>query len=335
VANTIHRELMDTEDVVVRIIDTGSHEREPTLQLCERTFHDRALVSPCPGKDCQIILITPTRVDDSVEADLRKLIGSRSWLLMGESLPYPLQDSGAGYREASEAVRHAARSPERISVGAEPKFAPLLPGNEARAWAQALLAPLLEAPEHEHLLNTLPTGLSFKGSEAAKGLGIHRNTLRNRLDRAAGLLGLDFNQLNDRVLVLLAINILALPAPPGGFTTVRARQLSDLMTANADAIKNWAQHRLRVLESDPRDLLGTVRVWLEKNLSVRETAQALGLSAATVRTYTGDASVMLGMDTTTKVVSVHDTDVVSIADIYIASHLLTGKPELNHAPAWL
>jgi hypothetical protein len=70
-ADTIHPELMRTEEVVVRIIDTGAQEREPTLQWCERTLHDRALVAPCPGKDRQIIVITPNRLDDSVEADLR------------------------------------------------------------------------------------------------------------------------------------------------------------------------------------------------------------------------------------------------------------------------
>ncbi|MBC2869871.1 helix-turn-helix domain-containing protein [Streptomyces mexicanus] len=331
IAGTISRELMDTDEVIVRIIDTGAQEREPTLELCERALHGKALVSPCPGKDRQIIVITPTARDEVVEPDLRRIVGSREWLLMGESTPYALEASGAGYTEAAEAVRHAARAPERIAVGAEPKFAPLLPRREAQAWAKSLLAPLLGKPEHETLLHTLPTGLSFKGTEAAKGLQIHRNTLRNRLDRAASLLGLDFDRLNDRVLVLLALNILALPAPEDDVADVQAPALADLMAG--PEVKEWAQHRLRALQADHRDLLETVRVWLQRDLSVKETARALGLSASTVRARTARASQLLGVDATTEFVSVHDTDVVSIADIYIASYLLTGTPELKDAPA--
>ncbi|MFD5079566.1 helix-turn-helix domain-containing protein [Streptomyces sp. NPDC058371] len=333
VANTVAPQLMDTPRLIVRIVDTGTQDREQFLRRCERTLQGKSLVSPCPGKEKQIIIMTPTREDERVEPDLRQMISSHKGLLMGESTPYALADSGAGYAEAAEAVRNAARSPERISVGTEPKFAPLLPRNEARAWAQALLAPLLAAPEHEQVLHSLPTGLSFKGAEAARGLGIHRNTLHHRLDRAANLLALDLTRLNDRVLVLLALNILALPAPQGGFTDVQAPELADLIAARSVEVKEWAEQRLRALESDPRDLLGTVRVWLEKNLSIGETAQALGLSTATVRSHKSAAEVLLGMDPTTKTISVKDTDVVSIADIYIASYLLTGSPELKHVAA--
>ncbi|QKW28087.1 helix-turn-helix domain-containing protein [Streptomyces seoulensis] len=330
VAGTISRQLMDTDEVVVRVIDTGARTRQPTLELCERTLHGKALVSPCPGKDQQIIVIAPAARDDAVEDDLRRIVGSRDWLLMGASTPYALEASGAGYAEAAEAVRTAARSPERISVGAEPKCAPLLPRRAARVWARSLLAPLLTAPEHTTLLHSLPTGLSFKGTEAAKGLQIHRNTLRNRLDRAAALLGLDFDRLNDRVLVLLALNILALPAPEDDAPDPPAPALADLLAG--PEIRNWAQHRLRALHTGHRALLETLRVWLENDLSVRLTARALALSASTVRAHTDRAARLLGMGVTAEFVSVHDTDVVGIADVYVAAHLLTGAPALTDAP---
>ncbi|MEU6407022.1 helix-turn-helix domain-containing protein [Streptomyces sp. NPDC046985] len=326
VAGTISRRLMDTDEVVVRVIDTGAQRREPTLALCERTLHGQALVSPCPGKDQQIIVITPAPRDADVQSTLRTIIGSHGWLLMGESVPHALTASGAGYAEAAEAVRTAARSPERIGVGAEPKVAPLLPRREARAWATSLLAPLLEAPEHETLLHSLPTGLAFKGTEAARGLQVHRNTLRRRLDRASHLLGLDLDRLADRVLVLLALNVLALPAPSSAVEGGRPPTLADLL--RGPDVSEWARHRLRAVQSDHPSLLPTVRVWLEKNLSVRETAQAMGLSASTVRAHTTRAAHLLGMDASTAFVSVHDTDVVSVADVYIAVHLLTGEPRL-------
>ncbi|MET7852618.1 helix-turn-helix domain-containing protein [Streptomyces avermitilis] len=327
VANTILPALMDTPDTRVRVIDTGVQDREPTLQWCERHLRG-ALVSPCPGKAKQIIVITPTKQDGSIAAALRQMIGGRPGHLMGESTPQPLAASGTGYQEAAQAVRHAARSPERISVGAEPKFAPLLPRAAAQAWAQALLAPLL-ASEHQELLHTLPTGLSFKPTEAARGLGIHRNTLRQRLTRAGNLLGLDLNLLNDRVLVLLALDILALPAPPEGHPAVPAPDFTSLMNSEAEEARGWAEQRLRPLKADQRLLLRTVCVWLECNLSVREAAQALGLSEATVRHHTNDASIMLGMDATTTTISVHDTDVVTIADVCFAAYLLTGTPALR------
>ncbi|WP_238431300.1 helix-turn-helix domain-containing protein [Streptomyces cavernae] len=368
VANTIAPELMDTETTRVRVIDTGPQDREPTLRWCERTLHGRALVSPCPGKARQIIVITPSHQETGVASDLHRMISTRDWLLMGESLPYALVASGAGYAEAAQAVRHAARSPRRISVGAEPKVASLLPRNAARAWAQALLAPVL-APEYRPILETLPTGLSFKPSEAARGLGIHRNTLRQRLAKAGSLLRLDLNTINDRILILLALDILSLPKAPETAPLSKAPEtaplpdaletahwsnapetahlpdapdtsqragapdFAHLLQAEPGTVREWAEQRLREVRSDPRDLLTTLTVWLEHNLSVRQTAQALRLSDATVRHHTADASAMLGIDATTTAISVHDTDVVTIADIGIAAYLLTGRPALNQPRA--
>ncbi|MEU6406014.1 helix-turn-helix domain-containing protein [Streptomyces sp. NPDC046985] len=331
VAGAISRNLMETDEVVVRVIDTGDQRREPTLALCERALHGRALVSPCPGKDQQIMVITPRRRDADVEPALRTIVGSRAWLLMGGSAPHELAASGAGHAEAAEAVRAAARSPERISVGAEQKLAALLPRREARAWAASLLAPLL-TPTHATLLRSLPIGLAFQRTEAAKALRIHRNTLRRRLDRAASLLGLDLDRLNDRVVVLLALQVLALPAPSAPSDAVDGGQhvaLADLLTGLD--VAEWARQRLRALLSDYPGVLATVRVWLEKDLSVRDTAQALDLSLSTVRARTVRAARLLGMEASIDVTRVGDTDVIGIADVYVAVHLFSGTPLLTDA----
>lgn len=329
IAGLIAPALMDTELVRVRIIDTGSQARDPHLQWCLKHMGRRSLVSPCPGKDQHIIVVTPAREEAGVESDLGHLISARRGLAMGVSTPYPLDAAGAGYAEAAHAVLVAAHSPERVAVGADPKIAPLLPRNKASAWAQALLAPLLK-PEHTLLLQTLPTGLSYKPVEASKALGIHRNTLRGRLSRAGHLLGLDLNSVNNRVLLLLAFNLLALPASDD-FTPEPAPDFAGLIAAAGDTVQEWAEQRLSKLRSDPqnRDLLTTVSAWLENDLSIPATAQALNLSDPTVRSHIKAASKRLGMDLDAQALSVHDTDVVTIADVGIAAFLLTGRPALG------
>ncbi|MFF0794884.1 helix-turn-helix domain-containing protein [Streptomyces spiralis] len=327
VADSLVPSLMDTERITVRIIDTGERDRDPSLRWCERNLHGRALVSPCPGKPRHIIIITPVRQDDGVASDLRKMIKSRDWLVMGESGPHFLADSGAAYTEAAQALQQAARSPERVSVGAQPKIAPLLPGGSARAWAQALLGPLLH-PAHRQLLEILPTGCSFKPTEASRELGIHRNTLRQRLTRAGSLLGLDLHTFNDRVLVMLALDILALPASTDA-TPALVPDFSDLLGLERDTVRDWAENRLRPLRSDPRPLLRTLCAWLANDLSVRRAALELGLSEATVRHHTSDAAALLGADASTKLISIHDTDVVTVTDIGIAAYLVTGIPSLR------
>ncbi|MFC7831069.1 helix-turn-helix domain-containing protein [Streptomyces sp. NPDC057375] len=327
VANTLAPALMDTEHACVRIIDTGERDREPTLRWCERNLSSRALVAPCPGKPRRITIITPTHHQEGVASDLRAMIRTRDWLVMGESRPHSLPHIGAAHDEAAQALRAAALAPERVSVGAQSKVAPLLPWGPAHAWAQALLSPILQ-PAHRQLLETLSIGCSVKPSEAARALGIHRNTLRQRLARAGCLLSLDLNTVNDRILVLLAVDILALPAlEEAGPTPVP--DLSELLAPMNGAVRDWAENRLRPLDSDHRELLRTLCVWFENDLSVRLTALNLGVSEATVRHHTSDACALLGTAMGTNEASPHDTDVVTIADIGIAAHVVTGTPSLR------
>ncbi|MYS63478.1 hypothetical protein GTW66_04950, partial [Streptomyces sp. SID5473] len=64
----------------------------------------------------------------------------------------------------------------------------LVPPAEAAAHARTLLAPLADAPA---LRETLRAWLSLHGSwdRTAAALGIHRNTVRQRIARCAALLG--------------------------------------------------------------------------------------------------------------------------------------------------
>ncbi|TQE38899.1 PucR family transcriptional regulator [Streptomyces ipomoeae] len=334
--------LLDTETARVYVVDTGPHDREDTLRWCERALADQAIVSACPGKPKHILVLDPLREHDRVETVLRDLIAERQGHLMGQSRLHPLAETAVGYMEALSAVGNAAATPQRISLGgSEVKFAPLLPRREAKAWAAHLMAPLLNdftgrGDEQKLLLETLPTALSFKHTEAAGGLGVHRNTVTQRLNRAGKILSLDLRgSMNDRVLTLLALDILALPNPDDDpADPVDAPDFAALMmTGAADGtVKAWAEDRLGPVQADQRDLVETLCVWLENNLSTKETARALGLSEATVRNHTRDAATLLGMDFSTKMIGVHDTDVMTVADIALALHVLLGRPPLTQPP---
>jgi sugar diacid utilization regulator len=333
--------LLDTDTARVYIVDTGPQEREATLSWCERALAEQAIVSACPGKPRHILILDPVRESDRVETLLKEMIAAREGHLMGQSRLHPLAETAVGYLEALTAVGDAAGTPHRVRLGgSRAKFAPLLPRREAKAWAAALMAPLLDdfpgrGDERKLLLETLPTALSFKHTEAAGGLGVHRNTVTQRLTRA-GILSLDLRgSANDRVLTLLALDLLALPDPetcsaagvPGHS---RAPDFAALMAAAVEdgGPTAWAEERLRPVREDQRGLVETLCVWLESDLSTRETARALGLSEATVRNHTRDAAALLGMDFSTRTVGITDTDVVTVADIALALHVLLGRPAL-------
>ncbi|MBP5891858.1 PucR family transcriptional regulator [Streptomyces sp. LBUM 1483] len=338
--------LLDTDTARVYVVDTGPQEREATLSWCERALAEQAIVSACPGKPRHILILDPVRESDRVETLLKEMIAAREGHLMGQSRLHPLAETAVGYLEALTAVGDAAGTPHRVRLGgSRAKFAPLLPRREAKAWAAALMAPLLDdfpgrGDERKLLLETLPTALGFKHTEAAGGLGVHRNTVTQRLTRAGKILSLDLRgSANDRVLTLLALDILALPdqgTPSDAGAPDRSRA-PDFAALTAAAVEDggptaWAEERLRPVREDQRGLVETLCVWLESDLSTREAARALGLSEATVRNHTRDAAALLGMDFSTRTVGVTDTDVVTVADIALALHVLLGRPALTQPP---
>lgn len=84
-----------------------------------------------------------------------------------------------------------------------------------RAFAASLLAPLARADETGHLdlVRSLRVWLSRNGQwgPAADELGVHHHTLRNRVDRAAELLGLDLGSPTARAEVWLCLEALGAP----------------------------------------------------------------------------------------------------------------------------
>ncbi|MYQ47828.1 PucR family transcriptional regulator, partial [Streptomyces sp. SID4985] len=83
-------------------------------------------------------------------------------------------------------------------------LADLVPPADAEAHARALLAPLAAGPA---LAETLRAWLSLHGSwdRTAVALGVHRNTVRQRIARCAALLGADLDDPDVRMELWFAL----------------------------------------------------------------------------------------------------------------------------------
>ncbi|MER6332547.1 PucR family transcriptional regulator ligand-binding domain-containing protein [Streptomyces sp. NPDC001034] len=97
----------------------------------------------------------------------------------------------------------ATRAP-LVRHGARPALSELVPEAEARAHARTLLAPLAPRPA---LVETLRTWLSLHGSwdRTAVALGVHRNTVRQRVARSAQLLDADLDDPDVRMELWFAL----------------------------------------------------------------------------------------------------------------------------------
>ncbi|MFE9564335.1 helix-turn-helix domain-containing protein [Streptomyces sp. NPDC006487] len=113
--------------------------------------------------------------------------------------------------QAGRALERAEAARTPLVRHRDPGFAGLVGAAEARAHAEALLGPLSPA-----LRDTLRGWLAHHGSwdRSAAALGIHRNTVRQRIARAADLLGgADLDDPDTRMELWFALRWS--PAPPG------------------------------------------------------------------------------------------------------------------------
>ncbi|MCX5298305.1 helix-turn-helix domain-containing protein [Streptomyces sp. NBC_00193] len=122
--------------------------------------------------------------------------------------PEGLPGADAQARRALDRAE-AARTP--LARHTEPGLAGLVGAAEARAHAEALLGPLSPA-----LRDTLRAWLAHHGSwdRSAAALGIHRNTVRQRIARAAALLSSDLDDPDTRMELWFALRHLDGPDAP-------------------------------------------------------------------------------------------------------------------------
>ncbi|MBT1103300.1 MULTISPECIES: PucR family transcriptional regulator [Streptomyces] len=127
----------------------------------------------------------------------------RTGWTLGASAPTPVTALAAADAVAARALAHARATRAPLTVDAPTGgLAALVPPEQAAAHARALLAPLT-AP----LADTLRCWLSLHGSwdRTAVALGVHRNTVRQRIGRCGELLAMDLDDMDVRTELWFAL----------------------------------------------------------------------------------------------------------------------------------
>ncbi|MFF8370853.1 helix-turn-helix domain-containing protein [Streptomyces lydicus] len=139
----------------------------------------------------------------------REITAQPGWTL-GVSAPAPVEELPAADRHAATALRRALAQHAPLVRHRAPGphgIASLVTADDARRHARALLAPLADSPS---LLTTLHNWLSLHGNwdRTATSLGIHRNTVRQRISRIATLLDTDLDDADVRMELWFALRSL-------------------------------------------------------------------------------------------------------------------------------
>ncbi|MFE2580491.1 helix-turn-helix domain-containing protein [Streptomyces sp. NPDC059378] len=283
--------LLDTDTAGVYVLEGRTEERDELAERCVEATGEQALVVRCPAMDAHVIVVTPR---EATGEDLRALIADRAGTYLGGSTRQNLACTATAYGQAVSALAVARFRTDRTAVYAERTHPGRLMDPAAlRAWTSALLRPLDTLAHHTsaELLATTRLGLEFTAVNAAKILGVSRNTVRARMERVESLLATDFSALTVRAAVHLALNTqVGLPADGTAARPAPAR-LDDLLTG--PALRTWAQDLLGRLDTDARDLRGSLRAWLAAGGNAERAAQQIGVHAQTVREHVRSAEPVL------------------------------------------
>jgi sugar diacid utilization regulator len=338
--------LLNAERMRVFVVDCGGHDREVTAERCEAVLADSAMMVRCPAFNHLIVLTTAD--DESVNGSdggpqsvrdvLRSVVAGLPGHRMGGSRAHPLDAFPEAYMEAFDALTTAREAPDRVAL-ARPRngLVDVLPIEPARRWAGTFLRPLLALPvvQRDQLLRTVDLGLEFHHKAAANILGVHRNTVRHRNDRAFELLGLDRNHVLHQVVVSTALKIVFAYGHEDGEGDPAADFEAMVST---ERVRAWAESFLRPLRDDRRGLLRTLTEWLDRDTHAESAAKALGISPITVRNHVRAAVPLLQRE----LVADLDEDVTPDDDEHVlggvrplafALHISTGHPRLSAAAA--
>ncbi|MFE1799309.1 PucR family transcriptional regulator ligand-binding domain-containing protein [Streptomyces sp. NPDC059517] len=139
-----------------------------------------------------------------VPAGHREPVAQSGWTC-GVSAAVAPGEWGVADTQAARALSRARAVREPVvRHGDQPGLAGLVPPDEAAAYARAVLAPIAANPA---LTETLRTWLSLHGSwdRTAVALSVHRNTVRQRVARAATLLNTDLDDPDVRMELWFAL----------------------------------------------------------------------------------------------------------------------------------
>lgn len=283
--------LLDTDTACVYVVESSPEERDRLAAACLAATRDEALVVRCPAMAGHVIVVVP---DDSTGHALRALCDRNPGAFLGGSVRQSLARTATAYGQAVSALAVARFRPGQSAVYAERTHPERLMDPAAlRTWTTRLLRPLDALPHHTRaeLLATTRLGLEFTAVNAAKVLGVSRNTVRARMERVETLLRTDFSDLAVRAAVHLALNTqVGIADDPTGPAAAPAR-LGELLSG--PALRAWAQDLLARLDTDGRDLRGTLRAWIAVGGNAERAAHLLGVHAQTVREHVRSAEPVL------------------------------------------
>jgi hypothetical protein len=283
--------LLDTDSACVYVLEGSAEERDRLVEECLGATDDRALVVRCPAVDQHVIIVAP---DEAAAQELRSLVERRPGTFIGGSSRQSLARTATAYGQAVSALAVAHFRPDNAAVYAERTHPErLMDPALLHGWTAGLLRPLDALAHHTHgeLLATTRLGLEFTAVNAAKVLGVSRNTVRARMERVEGLLGADFSDLTVRALVHLALNAQVGMEQGPSLRQAPAAQLWEVLAG--PALRTWAQGLLGRLDTDARDLRRTLRTWIAAGGNSERAAQTLGVHAQTVRDHVRSAEPVL------------------------------------------
>ncbi|MHA6757887.1 SAM-dependent methyltransferase [Streptacidiphilus sp. PAMC 29251] len=210
----------------VAIVEGATGETRAGLAVeVEVAVADAGLVVLCPVSDRQVIVVYPAG-RGMLEALLEPVCGRAPGRAAGLSTVTPWHSTSTAY-EAAVAALARARGGTR---GAAPRPAgaagqvcvhdgrpPLTErlGADARMWAALALQPLDVLPDSERdaLLHLAQQTLWWGPEGGARLVGMHRDTLTDRLGELFARLGADRGALWQRAGVYLAVRMAGLPLP--------------------------------------------------------------------------------------------------------------------------
>ncbi|SFW73127.1 PucR family transcriptional regulator [Amycolatopsis australiensis] len=189
------------------------------LELLEHAESDYGLRAVCalvaewePGR--VVVLMPPAEGDTrTLEALLRRIPLARGAV----SDPTPPGDLPDAWRQVRSVFSSASGAVGKLTHVTDVASAGLLrhlDNAEARGWAEALLAPLVENKSSKvDFLNTLRTFLANNGQAdaSASALGIHRHTLRYRMSKVAETLDRDLDDPMTRTELWIALQLVDRP----------------------------------------------------------------------------------------------------------------------------
>ncbi|MEU3771988.1 helix-turn-helix domain-containing protein [Streptomyces sp. NPDC032472] len=305
--------LLEADWAWTALLEMPVEERAQVARDCEELTVGRALVVPCPTYDNHVITVVPVadvRAADGIGRALSDYVARRPRVFQGRSRLHPLAHARAAYEDARRnlvAARYVPGRRARHRNHTDP--VELLAGAEAARWASDLLRPLdaLPARTRDQLLSTVSLALRFTAVRTAKIMGVSRNTVRSRMERAGELLGADLDDVRVRTALHLALRLRDRPTAPG-------RHHPGLPALiGTDAGRDWARDVLGPLETDARNLHRTLGVWILADCSVGAAAQQLGLHPQTVREHLRSSETLLERELTAGGVDVYELALAFLA----------------------